>query len=156
MQQTAAQTQQTAAQQARKKSMVVAGLGAAFVAAGITAAIMASSPTPPVAAPAQIAEPAAKACQRAPLIELASAENGGGGIIRLRQGDFLSPPITLTGTPQQIVFPKPRPELAPMAETIIVEGNATNLVLGAEGDHFVVPSVNGTYSYTITWSPSKC
>jgi len=38
---------------------------------------------------------------------------------------------------------------------IIIEGDATNVVLGAGGDHFVVPRVDGSYSYTITWSPAK-
>jgi hypothetical protein len=147
------------AQQARKKSVLVAGLGAAFISAAITVVMLSSNPTPsatPAAAPVQIAAPDVKACKIEPLIELASAESGGGGTIRFREGNFLSQPITLTGTPQPIVFPRSRPETAPLAESIIIEGNATNVVLGAEGDHFVVPRVDGSYSYTITWSPKKC
>jgi hypothetical protein len=31
----------------------------------------------------------------------------------------------------------------PLTETIIIEGDATNVVLGAEGDHFVVPGWTG-------------
>jgi hypothetical protein len=153
-------------QQARKKSVLVAGLGAAFISAAITVVVLSSNPTPsatpaaaPVqtaAAPAQTAAPDVKACKIEPLIELASTENGGGGTIRFREGNFVSQPITLTGTPQPIVFPRGRPETAPLEESIIIEGNATNVVLGAEGDHFVVPRVDGSYSYTITWSPKKC
>jgi hypothetical protein len=142
------------AQQGRKKSVLVAGLGAAFVSAGITIAVLAGNPSPS-ATPAQIAAPQVKACEIAPLIELASAENGGGGIIRFREGDFVSQPIKLNSSPQPIVFPRARPETAPLKETIIIEGDATNVVLGAEGDHFVVPRVDGSYSYTITWSPAK-
>jgi hypothetical protein len=44
----------------------------------------------------------------------------------------------------------------PLTETIIIEGDATNVVLGAERDHFVVPRVDGSSSYTITWSAKKC
>ena len=162
-------------QQRGKTSVLVAGLGAAFVAAGITFALMSGNPTPapstvpvqataPVqpAAPvqtapvAQGAPPQAKSCQREPLVELASVENGGSGVIRFRQGDYLSPPVTLTSEPQPIVFPKLRPETEPLKEEIFIEGRATNLVLGAEGDHYVIPRVDGSTSYTITWSPKKC
>ena len=34
--------------------------------------------------------------------------------------------------------------------------HATNLVLGPKGDHVVIPRVEGTYSYMMTWSPKKC
>jgi hypothetical protein len=148
--------QQASSGQTRKKSVLVAGLGGTFVAAGITAATMlASNPSPP-ATPVQTAEPAAKACQREPLMQLVSTQNGGGGTIRLREGDYLSPPIKLGNSPQAVVFPKLRPETGALRETIIVEGDATNLVLGPEGDHVVIPRVEGTYSYTMTWSPKKC
>jgi hypothetical protein len=147
--------QQASSGQTRKKSALVAGLGAAFVAAGVTAAMLASNPSPP-ATPVQTAEPAAaRACQGEPLMQLVSTENGG-GTIRLREGDYLSPPIKLGSSPQAVVFPKPRPETVPLKETIIVEGDATNLVLGPEDDHVVIPRVEGTYSYTMTWTPKKC
>ena len=146
---------QASSGQTGKKSILVAGLGAAFVSAFITAAMLASNPSPP-ASPVQTAEPAAKACQRESLMQFVSTENGGGGTIRLREGDYLSPPIKLGSSPQAVVFPKFRPETAPLKETIIVEGDATNLVLGPEGDHVVIPRVQGTYSYTMTWSPRKC
>ena len=148
MQQAASQ-----AQQGRKKSMIVAGIGAAFVSAGITFAVMGGAPASPM--PAQAAAPAARACQAEPLIELASVENGGGGVIRFREGDFVSQPIKLSGSAQPVVFPKLRPETAPLKETITIEGDATNVVLGADGDHFVVPRVDGSYSYTMTWLPAK-
>ena len=91
-----------------------------------------------------MAAPPAKACQAAPLIELASVENGGGGLVRFREGDFVSQPVGLDGSPQPIVFPRERPETAPLKELIIIEGDATNLVLGGEGDHFVIPRVDGS------------
>jgi len=159
-------------QQRGKNSVLVAGLGAAFVAAGITFAMMSGSPAPapsPTSAPvqgaapvqtvppiAQAAPPQAKTCQREQLVELAWVENGGSGVIRFREGDYLSPPITLTGEPQPIVFPKFRPEAAPFREEIFIEGQATNLVLGADGDHYVIDRVDGSTSYTMNWAPKKC
>jgi hypothetical protein len=165
-------------QQRSKKSVLVAGLGAAFVAAGITFAMMSGNPTPtpspstaPVqtAAPAQVAAPVqtappvaqaappqAKSCQREQLVELAWVENGGNGVIRFREGDYLSPPITLTSEPQPIVFPKFRPDAAPLKEEIFIEGQATHLVLGADGDHYVIDRVDGSTSYTMNWAPKKC
>jgi hypothetical protein len=140
--------------QTRKKSKLVAGLGGAVVAASITV-MLASNPSPP-ATPVKTAEADAKACQREPLMQLVSTENGGGGTIRLRAGDYLSPPIKLGSSPQAVVFPKLRSESVPVKETIIVEGDATNLVLGTEGALVVIPRVEGTYSYIWTWAPKKC
>jgi hypothetical protein len=164
MQQQASQTQQ-----GRKRSVLVAGIGAAIVTAGITAALLTGNSAPPTtpaqsaaapvqtaAAPAQTAAPDVKACQNQPLVELASVENGGSGMIRFRRGDFVSQMIMLNGSPQRIVFPGVRPEGFPLKEEIVIEGDATNLVLGAEGDHYVIPRVSGSTSYTIIWQPRKC
>jgi hypothetical protein len=143
------------AQQARKQSVLVAGLGAAIVTAGITAVLLAGNAAPSTT-PAQTAAPEVKACQNQPLIELASVEDGGSGMIRFRRGDFVSQMMVLNGSPQPIVFPGVRPEGFPLKETIIIEGNATNVVLGAEGDHFIIPRVDGSYSYDVTWQPRRC
>jgi hypothetical protein len=155
--------------QGRKKSMLVAGIGAAIATAGITAVLMSGNPAPSTtpaqtaaasvqtaAAPAQAAAPEVKSCENQPLVELASVENGGSGMIRFRRGDFASQMLVLNGSPQPIVFPGVRPEGFPLKETIIIEGEATNLVLGAEGDHYVIPRVSGSTSYTIIWQPRKC
>jgi hypothetical protein len=155
--------------QGRKKSMLVAGIGAAIATAGITAVLMSGNPTPSTtpaqtaaasvqtaAAPASAAAPEVKSCQNHPLVELASVENGGSGMIRFRRGDFVSQMLVLNGLPQQIVFPGVRPEGFPLKEAIIIEGEATNLVLGAEGDHYVIPRVSGSTTYAIIWQPRKC
>jgi hypothetical protein len=141
-------------QSVSKKNMLVGGLGAAFVAAGVTFALLAGNASGPVA-PATSVAPEAKACRSLPLVEYASVENGGAGTIRFREGDYLSPPVKLTSSPQPIVFPHPRPETEPMTESIIIEGNATNVVLSAQGEHFVIPRVDGSYSYTMRWRPAK-
>jgi hypothetical protein len=160
------------ADQRGKKSVLVAGLGAAFVSAGITFAIMSGSSTPspsttplqaaaavqataPVQTPpvAQAAPPQAKSCQVEPRWEIASVENGGSGVVRFRAGDYVSPWVTLTNEPQWVVFPTPRPGV-PENEDIVIEGQATNVVLGA--DHFVIPKLDGSYGYGIRWRPAKC
>lgn len=162
--------QQPASQsKGRKKSVLVAGIGAAIVTVGITAVLMSGNPAPSIApaqtaaapvqtaaAPVQAAAPEVRACQNQPLVELAFVENGGSGMIRFRRGDFVSQMLTLNGSPQPIVFPGVRPEGFPLKEEIIIEGEATNLVLGAEGDHYVIPRVSGSTSYTIIWQPRKC
>ena len=165
------QQQASQAQQGRKKSVLVAGIGAAIVTAGITAALLAGgnsappaqtaaapvqAPVQTAAAPVQTAAPEVKACQNQPLVELASVENGGSGTIRFRRGDFVSQTVMLNGLPQPIIFPGVRPDGFPLKEEIIIEGNATNLVLGAEGDHYVIPRVSGSTTYTIIWQPRKC
>jgi hypothetical protein len=163
------QQQASQARQGRKKSVLVAGIGAAIVTAGITAALLSGNPAPATApaqtaaapiqlaaVPVQAAAPEVKACQNQPLVELTSVENGGSGMIRFRRGDFVSQMMVLNGSPQPIVFPGVRPEGFPLKEEIVIEGDATNLVLGAEGDHYVIPRVSGSTTYTIIWQPRKC
>jgi hypothetical protein len=179
------------AQQRGKKSALVAGLGAAFVAAGITFAVLSSGPaappspsaaqaTAPVqtamqvqAPPAQIAPPVqaapppvqtaaapmapqAKSCPRRPLVEIAHVEHGGSGVVRFREGDYVSPWMTLSGEDQPIVFPTARRDTV-FRDSIVIEGHATGLVLGADGDRFEVPNFDGSYNYTMDWhAAQKC
>jgi hypothetical protein len=181
--------------QQRKKSALVAGLGAAFVAAGITFAVLSSGPAaapspspaqstapaqtamqvqappvqiaPPVqAAPPQTAPPVqaaavplapqARSCPRRPLVEIAHVEHGGSGVVRFREGDYVSPWITLSDEDQPIVFPMPRRDTV-FRDSIVIEGRATGLVLGADGDRFEVPNFDGSYDYTMDWhAAQKC
>jgi hypothetical protein len=183
------------AQQRGKKSALVAGLGAAFVAAGITFAVLSSgleappSPSsaqatapaqtamqvqaPPVqiAPPVQVAPsqtappvqtaavplaPQARSCPRRPLVEIAHVEHGGSGVVRFHEGDYVSPWITLSDEDQPIVFPAPRRDTI-FRDSIVIEGRATGLVLGADGDRFEVPSFDGSYNYTMDWhAAQKC
>lgn len=159
--------------QGGRKSTLVAGLGAAFVAAGITFAVLSSGPAaPPSPAPAQatapvqtamqvqappsqMAPPQANSCARRPLVEIAHVEHGGSGVVRFREGDYVSPWITLTGEDQPIVFPTARRDVV-FRDSIVIEGHASGLVLGADGDHFEVPNFDGSYSYTMDWHAQRC
>jgi hypothetical protein len=151
--QTASQCQ---AQQPPKRSALVAGLGAAFVASGISFAIMMSSASP-VAAPAQaMAATASSQCQMVQRQFLVST-TAGSGTVRLREGSYLSPPITLSTRPQAVVFPLLRPQDAPVTEVITIEGNATDVVLTSPVTAFrrVFDNVTGVSAFPANWMPIK-
>jgi len=113
--------------QSRKKSALVVGLGAAFMASIVTCTVMMSNPSP-AAMPAQASNTGQ--CQVLPRTMLVSTSNGS-GVVRFREGNYLSPPITLTSKPQEVTFPLPRPEFGSIDEMITIEGNATDLVIAS-------------------------
>jgi hypothetical protein len=134
--------------QTRRISPIAAGLGAAFIAAAVTIA-MVSNPSPA----AQTA-PGAQSTQCAsdPLLVLVS----GNGTVRFREGNYLSPRMTLSSVPQVVIFPRPR-EKTQITEVITVEGNATNLVTTSPTTQArnVYPSVAGVLAINARWSPAK-
>src|SRR5258708_19502154 len=97
------------AQQQRKISPMVAGLGAAVVASAVTLVIMMSSPSPSPVAVADQAATASTQCQMVPRKLLVSTTVGSGPV-RLRPGSFLSPPIPPTPRPHPPRFPLPPPQ----------------------------------------------
>jgi hypothetical protein len=113
--------------QTRKRSAVVAGLGAAFIASIVTCTIVMSNPSP-AAMPAQASNTGQ--CQILPRTMLVSTNNGS-GVVRFREGNYLSQPITLTSKPQEVTFPLPRPEFGSIDEMITIECNATELVIAS-------------------------
>jgi hypothetical protein len=144
--------QRTASQGQVNGSAAIAGLGAAIVACAIMVATLTSSPSPG-AAPAQSAEPA-KQCENMPLMILVST-NTGGGTVRFREGNYLSPPITLSTVPQTVVFPRPRSTVAEIEEVITIEGNATDLVTTSPvtQNRNVYPKISGILAIDAKWRP---
>jgi hypothetical protein len=141
--------------QARENATVFGGVGAAVVASMMTVALLsghAAAPSPP----AQAAAAPKNECTSLPLMVMVSTETGG-GTVRFREGDYLSPPITLSQTPQNVYFPRPRPEVGQLQETITIEGEATNLVMVSPVTHarHVYPTINGSLSFTGTWYAFK-
>jgi hypothetical protein len=139
------------AQASRKRSVLIAGLGAACVASVLTVAMLTGTPPP---ATTTATDPPAKACKSMPPLMLAvSSEKG--GTVRFREGDWLSPPITLTKEPQPVVFPRPRSQTEEIKEVITIEGQATDIVtvFPLTGTRDVYPAVNGVLSTTLTWLP---
>ena len=88
---------------AKGNKPVFAGLGAAVVASMMTIAMLAGHAASP-AAPARATAAPKNECTSLPLMIMVSTETGG-GTIRFREGDYLSPPITLSRTPQNVYFP---------------------------------------------------
>jgi hypothetical protein len=151
MYQTASQTE---VRQSRKSSAVVAGLGAAFIASAISLTIMMSGASP-ISAPAQLQDTAAqcKIIKRQYMV----STNTGGGTIRLREGSYLSPPVTLSTKPQLVVFPLDRPQTVPAVEVITIEGNATDVVLASTVTTWrgVFNQVSGVTAFQSSWLPLK-
>src|SRR5215475_10366729 len=117
------------AQGARKRTILVAGLGAAFLASLLTFTMAPGNP-PPAAMPAAqaAAVPQTKSCQKVPLVWLVSSTIPDGGTVRLREGNYVSPPVKLTSQPQAVVFPRMRGDVN-FVEPIIVEGDAPNIIV---------------------------
>ena len=140
-------------QQQRKFSPVVAGLGAAVVASAVTLVLMMNKPAP-VAVPDQ-ATTSTNQCQMFQR-ELLVSTTTGSGTVRLREGNYLSSPITLSTQPQAVVFPLPRPETTPVEEVIAIEGNANDVVITSPltGSRNVY-NVIGAAAFSVTWKPMK-
>jgi hypothetical protein len=154
MQQPASQSQSQA--KPRKSSAIVAGLGAALVASAVTFVMMTSNPSPTVQdqAAATNPQPQCGVIKREVLVSTIS----GSGTVRLREGSYLSPPVTLSTTPQRVVFPLDRPQtLAGGEEVITVEGNATDVVLTSPLTSWrrVFDKVTGVVAFSTQWAPAK-
>jgi len=147
---------QTEGQGQRKLSPMIAGVGAAVIAAGITIAVMTSGTSTSPTTSDQAAVKDTRQCQ---LIQrrLLVATDHGSGTVRFRASGWLSPPFNLTKEPQVVVFPLLRPDTDPVPETVMIEGNATDLVITSEvvvNSHTVV-DVAGNYQYNVIWAPRK-
>jgi hypothetical protein len=137
------------AQRAGRSSVLVAGLGAALVASALTFAM---APGKPAAVSAQAAS--TNQCQSLPRSMLVMT-NTGGGTVRFREGNYLSPPIVLSRQPQTVVFPLPRPADAPIDEIITIEGDATDLIIASPvtNARTTYPQLTGTFSMKKNWVP---
>ena len=74
--------------------------------------------------------------------------SGHGGMVRVRSGNYLSPPIKLTPAPQRVAIPYPAPY--PMGRgvlTLVGEADQVGFYLTPGG----VQDVNGTYSVNVRW-----
>ena len=144
------------AQGQRKLPPIIAGVGAAVLAAAITIVVMTGGTS---TAPTSTDQAAVKDTNQCQLIQrrLLVATDHGGGTVRFRASGWLSPPFTLTKEPQVVVFPLLRPDTTPVEETVMVEGNATDLVITSEvvvNSHTEV-DVPGSYRYNVIWAPRK-
>jgi hypothetical protein len=91
----------------------------------------------------------AKNC-KAPLawVTLTQRASGHGGMVRVRSGSYLSPPIKLTTTPQRIAIPYPAPYPTGRGVlTLVGEADQVGFYLRPGGVH----DVNGTYPVNVRW-----
>jgi len=74
--------------------------------------------------------------------------NGHGGMVRVRSGSYVSPPIKLTPTPQRVAIPYPTPYPTGRGVlTLVGEADQVGFFLTPGGIH----DVNGTYSVNVRW-----
>jgi hypothetical protein len=138
-----------------KRPAIVAGLGAAFVASAVTLVMMMSGGAAPVAASDGASTTAVKECQMTQR-KLYVATNTGGGVVRLREGNFLSAPITLSAQPQAVVFPLARPDVTPVEEVLTIEGSSGNVLITSDFNPKPrVFDVTGVAAFPVTWVPVK-
>ena len=137
----------------RKTSALVAGLGAAFIASAISLTLMGGASPVPAPAQADNTAPQCKIIKRQFMV----STNTGSGTVRLREGDYLSPPIKLGTQPQLVVFPLDRPRDIPAVEVITVEGNATDVVLASTVTTWrhQFNKVDGVIAFQSSWLPLK-
>jgi hypothetical protein len=92
----------------------------------------------------------AKSC-KVPLAQLSITKLAGasGGTIRIRSGDYLSPPFELTDAPQRIAIPFPASYPVGHGE-ISVEGNASGAMISLLPG-WTVATVNGSAVQSVFW-----
>jgi hypothetical protein len=91
----------------------------------------------------------AKNC-KAPLawVTLTQRPGGHGGMVRVRSGPYLSPPIQLTPTPQRIAIPYPAPyPVGRGVLSLLGVADQVGFYLRPGG----VQDVNGAYSVNVRW-----
>ena len=91
----------------------------------------------------------AKNC-KAPLawVTLTQRPSGHGGMVRIRSGNYVSPPIKLTPTPQRVAVPYPAPYPTGRGVlTLVGEADQVGFYLTPGGVH----DVNGAYSVNVRW-----
>jgi hypothetical protein len=90
----------------------------------------------------------AKNC-KAPLAWVTLTQrNGHGGMVRVRSGSYVSPPIKLTPIPQRVAVPYPAPYPTGRGIlTLLGEADQVGFFLTPGGIH----DVNGTYSVNVRW-----
>jgi hypothetical protein len=81
-------------------------------------------------------------------VTLTQRPSGHGGMVRIRSGNYLSPPIKLTTTPQRVAVPYPSPYPTGRGVlTLVGEADQVGFYLTPGGVH----DVNGAYSVNVRW-----
>jgi hypothetical protein len=142
-------------QSSGKRPAVIAGLGAALVAVVVTLVLSMSGGSAPVATSDGASATQTNQCSMIQR-KLYVSTTAGGGTVRLRDGNYLSPPITLSAQRQPVVFPQPRPGENPLDDVITIEGNSSDVVITSDfNPNPRVFNVVGLTAFAVTWKPMK-
>jgi hypothetical protein len=146
---------QAQAQPSGKGPAIVAGIGAALVATVITLVMSLSGGAAQIAPADGASTTQAQQCtmiQRKLYVSTAT----GHGSVRLRDGNYVSPPITLSTQRQPVVFPQARPGETPLDDVITIEGNSDNVMISSDFNPGLgVFNVPGLVAFKITWKAVK-
>jgi hypothetical protein len=153
----------------------IALIGGALTVGALMLASPSSNPTPAanassltivatsdIAAAASTIDPAvsaqlaaeAKDC-KVPLVQLTISKIPGtaGGTIRVRSGNYLSPPFEVTDTPQRVAVPFPA--AYPVGKGVMgIEGNASGVSV-ALYPAWKVQTLNGSAFRNVVWTPGN-
>lgn len=94
----------------------------------------------------------ARAC-RTPLAVVsvaAGGPSGAGAVVRIRSGTYVSPPITLAGTPQRVAVPYPAPYSAG-AGVLQIEGKAAGAIVSLSPAWTVI-GLAGVVQHNVVWT----
>ncbi len=146
---------QVQAQPSSKRPAIVAGIGAALVATVITLVMSLSGGASQVAPSNGATATEAPRCsliQRKLYVSTAT----GSGTVRLRDGHYVSPPITLSSQRQPVLFPQLRPGENPLEDVITIEGNSDNVMISSDfNPNLGIFNVPGLTAFSITWKAVK-
>jgi len=84
-------------------------------------------------------------------VDIWKTPGASGGIIRIRSGDYISPPFTLTDAPQRVAIPFPAP-YATGKGVLSVEGAASGAVISIS-PAWHINSLPGSASLDVVWTP---
>lgn len=141
--------------QTRRLSPAIAGFGAAAIASAVTLVMVMSGSAPQTSAGQDVASTTTNQCKQIAR-KLMVATTSGGGVVRLREGNYLSAPVTLSTTPQTVVFPLLRPEVSPVTEVLTIEGDAKDVVITSDVTSFrKMLDVSGVSAFSVSWAPLK-
>jgi hypothetical protein len=118
-----------------------------------TADIAAATPTINPSVASQLAAEA-KDC-KVPLAQLTISKAPGtsGGTIRVRSGNYVSPPFQVTDTPQRVAVPFPA--AYPVGKGVIsIEGNASGTSVSLYPT-WTVQTLNGSAARNVVWTPGN-
>jgi len=86
-------------------------------------------------------------------VRITKRPDAAGGVIRIRSGNYVSPPFQMTDAPQQVAIPYPAPYPTGHG-TISIEGNASGALVSLYPT-WNVETVSGSAARNVIWKPGN-